>query len=455
MGPSPQAIRALLFEDNRADAFLFESLIADVHDVAFQTQIVASLADGLEALDSNHFDLILLDLHLPDSDGLETFDLVHVRAEDSPIIILSGLDDDAVASEAIRRGAQDFLIKGTLEPSVFIRTLRHAIERFKLGKLHDEIQRAQIELAISKKATHHFLSNVSHELVTPLTASLGFLQLLGQNPSLNDRAREHLKKAVASNEKLHAVVHDVIEMSKIQANQLEIENADFDFAIVWEDIKRRYEEKAADKGLSFIGDIDDIEILRGDHDKMAYIIAALVDNAIKFTEKGLVEVRIRMIDGTLHIIVSDTGGGIPESDRIHAWEAFQTDPDYLSKSGKSMGLGLPITHHFVSMMGGDISLQSDGQGTTVTVQLPNMTAAEVRSPDRQYDGTALIALRQLPAEPLRRMEEAVLRADPESFQSVLRDTVPDGELAQYLKDSMTCFEFDHLLTLFAHAIDGR
>ena len=180
------------------------------------------------------------------------------------------------------------------------------------------------------------------------------------------------------------------------------------------------------------------------------LVTCLVDNAIKFTAQGVVEAYIRMHDGDLSIRVTDTGCGIQEPDRVHAWEAFQSNPDYLSIAQKSVGLGLPITQRFVEIMEGVIDLKTSAGGTCVSIELPDFAAPGVMPPN-EYDDEAIQVLRGLPAEPLRRLENAVLYADRESFNTLLEDTSFEPELVRHLQESMMCYGFDRLLRLFADA----
>lgn len=127
-----ESIRLLLVEDNPGDACLFQEAIDEASNVEFSTVHVERLEAGIRVLEDEGFDVILLDLLLPDGMGYDTFVQTHSQAPDIPIIVLTGTNDDALALRCVRGGAQDYLVKGEISSQLLIRTIRHAIERYRL-----------------------------------------------------------------------------------------------------------------------------------------------------------------------------------------------------------------------------------------------------------------------------------------------------------------------------------
>jgi DNA-binding response OmpR family regulator len=120
-------MKILLVEDNPGDARLIEEMIKEVEGPArFEFVHVKSLAEALQSLGADSFDSVLLDLGLPDSSGLDTLVKVHTQAPDMPIVVLTGLADEAVSAEALRRGASDYLVKGRVDSNVLVRAMRYA-----------------------------------------------------------------------------------------------------------------------------------------------------------------------------------------------------------------------------------------------------------------------------------------------------------------------------------------
>ena len=124
-----KAIRVLLIEDNEGDARLVRSFLEEQKSVPIELDHVRYLSAGLARLTRNQFDAVLLDLRLPDSTGLDTFRLVFQQSPEVPIVVLTGLEEDQLALQAMRAGAEDHFCKGWLEPPLLVRTIRHAIER--------------------------------------------------------------------------------------------------------------------------------------------------------------------------------------------------------------------------------------------------------------------------------------------------------------------------------------
>ena len=164
MNPEHEAqstkLRVLLIEDNHVEAALIKMMLDRAEDTSFEVEHTLKLSAGLERLAAGGIDMILLDLSLPDSDGFETFARVHAQAPRVPIVIMTGLDDEKVAVQAVRKGAQDYLVKGAVDFQLLLRSMRYSIERNlaeeALRKAHGElevrVQERTAELAQANKA---------------------------------------------------------------------------------------------------------------------------------------------------------------------------------------------------------------------------------------------------------------------------------------------------------------
>jgi len=135
-------IEVLLIEDDPVDARLLEKMLAAVHYYTYVIECVDRLSKGLKRLTEKRFDVVLLDLNLPESEGLIAFNLVRKNAPETPVVVLTNLDDEAVAIKAVREGAQDYLLKGMISKDWLMRSIRYAIERQKfIGKLGSSLNR--------------------------------------------------------------------------------------------------------------------------------------------------------------------------------------------------------------------------------------------------------------------------------------------------------------------------
>ena len=228
------------------------------------------------------------------------------------------------------------------------------------------------------QAEHHsqvktrFLATMSHEMRTPLHGMLGLLGVIKNRPR-DAKETEELGQVVKSGQHLLALINDILDISKIESSGLQLESKDFDLELLIEDVLAMQMATAYRKGLhlrSFSTLGEDCWML-GDEARIKQILINLVGNAIKFTGEGEVSVSTRLQGAVLHILVRDTGIGIPASAQAHIFEAFtQADGSYTRRFGGT-GLGLNIARQFAQAMGGDLSCESaPGAGSTFTVRLP-------------------------------------------------------------------------------------
>ena len=132
MNMENERTKILLIEDNPDDAMLIQETFADTGNTSCDWHWVYRLSDGLERLETDHFTVVLLDLSLPDSHGLETFTKAHAQAPNVPIILMTGLEDEELALQAVQKGAQDYLVKHQVDGPTLGRSLSYAIERHRL-----------------------------------------------------------------------------------------------------------------------------------------------------------------------------------------------------------------------------------------------------------------------------------------------------------------------------------
>src|ERR1700688_5043892 len=166
------ALQVLLVEDNAGDARLLREMFSTEKPGSFELTHFLRMSEALVHLAKGGVDIVLVDMGLPDGHGLDTVRRTHAAAPGVPVIVLTGLDDEALAGEAMKEGAQDYLIKGQIENRALPRALRHAIERHRLQTETALIRTDQM------KFQEEFLSHVSHELRSPLTAIYQFVTIL-------------------------------------------------------------------------------------------------------------------------------------------------------------------------------------------------------------------------------------------------------------------------------------
>jgi PAS domain S-box-containing protein len=232
----------------------------------------------------------------------------------------------------------------------------------------------------ASKAKSEFLAMMSHEIRTPLNGILGFSQLLVDDPALRNEHKDFATTIYSSGTALLGLINDILDFSKIEAGKMEIESIDFDLLSVVEGIGDVLGQKASEKGIELTCFVDP-EVptrLRGDPGRLRQMLINLAGNALKFTERGDVTVRARLVSetsntGTICFEVKDTGIGIPDDQKAVIFDRFtQVDGSTTRKYGGT-GLGLAIVKRFVHMMGGEIGVDSEvDKGSTFhfTIEFP-------------------------------------------------------------------------------------
>jgi signal transduction histidine kinase len=371
-------INVLLIEDNHADARLIGLMLAEARALSFSFEHVDTLEAGVQRLVRGGVDVVLLDLGLPGSSGLETLIRLLASGYRVPtLVVLSGLTDEDVAMQALQAGAQDYLVKGQVDSSLLARSIRYAISRSQadeaLRRANSELQQRSVELIAAKeraevanRAKSVFLANMSHDLRTPLNGILGFAQVLQFDKTLTEKQQNQVQAIRACGEHLLALINDILDSAKIEAGKLDLIPTDVELRPFLEVVAGVIRVKAVEKtGLEFVCDLqDDLPaVVHVDGRRLRQVLLNLLDNAVKFTPRGCVTLAVRFLPPSLlSFEVTDTGVGMSEHQLARLFRPFEQVGDPASRSDGT-GLGLSISRQFVRLMGSDIEVQSGKEGS--------------------------------------------------------------------------------------------
>lgn len=367
-------MRLLLVEDSPTAVMLVRMLLDEWDDQRVELSQAESLAEAMERLGGQSFDLILLDLTLSDACGLHSVHAVYAAAPATPIVVLTASDDEELGLRALQSGAQDYLIKDDTDRRLLRRAIRYAIER-KRGE--EALREAKERAEAATHAKSSFIANLSHELRTPLNAIIGFTDIMQSGlmgVMENARYLEYVRDINQAGQHLLDLINDIMDLSRIEAGRLELHESVVPLPSVVDFVLSVVRDRARAARIGLDAEVsDDLPQVRADGVRLRQILLNLLTNAVKFTPPGgAVRLRAEVAgDGWLVLTVIDNGVGMTEEELRTALTAFGRIHKRSNGDVEGAGLGLPLTAKLVELHGGTFSLRPipDG-GTIATVRLP-------------------------------------------------------------------------------------
>lgn len=372
-GNTPLLQRILIVEDDEMDALDLRRRIRRAFADDIEVEHVETLARAVERLEEESFDLAFLDLRLPDTLPDDSLRRLGAIEGAPPLVVMTGMDDDATANRALRDGAQDYLVKGDFSNRELERTVRFAVERHLLQR--DLVRSKQEESAMKDR----LLSHVSHELRTPLTAIVQFLAIVrdGIAGPVTEKQIEYLGVASRNADQLKHMITTLVDVSRASSDKLDCRLRLGSVQQVAENVCATFQPRAAEAGITLSIDTTDAETTAAiDATRVVEVLSNLVDNALKFTPpEGRVDLRVERTrrDGVefVRVTVADSGVGIPTEQLEHVFSRLHQIQGNDDSSRRGLGLGLYLAREIVDRHDGRIwADHNPGGGTAMHLELP-------------------------------------------------------------------------------------
>jgi signal transduction histidine kinase len=389
-----QPLRVLIVEDSLVFARLLQIILAEAITAQFEMICVERSGEAIKQLAERPFDVILLDLILPDSQGLDTLTRMHDHAGDVPIVVMTDLDDETLGVKAVQLGAQDYIVKSKLDRRLLAPAIRYAIER---KRAEVELRRAMEEAEAASRAKSAFLARMSHELRTPLTAIIGYSEVLQQHPQrANDSVlRPALGQICGAGKRLLALINDVLDYSRLESGSLELCPELLPLPPLLSAVAAAVQAQVEQNGNTLtVNYPDDLAPVYADPDRLRQVLFHLVSNAAKFTQEGQTTLsafpeavdptadRPTAQEGWICVRVTDTGIGMAPEQVQALFQPFNQADTSDTREYGGAGLGLALSRRLCQLMGCDISVESvPGQGSTFTMRLPAAESQAAGRPD--------------------------------------------------------------------------
>lgn len=404
-------IRILLIDDDEDDYIITRDIIDDIPGRNYLLEWTGSFTEALRLIEEKRHDVYLVDYRLGAHDGLELIKEAVKSGSAAPFILLTGQSDRETDEKAMRAGALDYIVKGTISPNELERSIRYSIEHAKslavIQRLNTELEQRvkertqelgtairkleqtnkslyeaeqEVRKALQKEKELHelksrFVTIASHEFRTPLSTVLSSASLISKYKTAeeHDKRQKHVDRIKSAVSNLTSILNDFLSISRIEEGKIYNVPTAFDLVA--------FSAEVADEMQGFLKagqrihyqNHRDKAIITLDRQLLKNILFNLLSNASKYSaEDKSIYFATKTTEESITITVQDEGIGIPEADKTHLFTPFFRAQNVTNIQGT--GLGLNIVKKYADIMGGSLQYQSElGRGTTFTIVFPKTT----------------------------------------------------------------------------------
>jgi len=349
----------------------------------FSVETVATISEGLQAIQAGEVDLVLLDVMMPNGRGIDLLGPIREKDPDLIVVIITGYATVELAVKAIKQGAYDFISK-PFTSDLLLMTVNQGLEKRQLSLEAQRLQAIEqqaAELTYAKEEMERlerfksaFMLTVAHELRAPVGGAQSLLRTLlrGLTGELNEQQRDILCRVETRLDTLTALIDDLLSLAATKTVESEKPLEEVWLQPVVQQVIDRFGIEANIKQVALTYHApDEIIVVQATEDGLENVLSNLVGNAIKYTAPGgMIEVNVTEEQDRAKITIVDTGIGIPENALPQIWDEFYRAPNVRKSGITGTGLGLSIVRQLVTRFGGQIDVCSvEGKGTTFTLTL--------------------------------------------------------------------------------------
>jgi two-component system, sensor histidine kinase and response regulator len=367
--------KILVVDDDALVLSILSSLLSESH---YEIETAENGIQALATLDDS-FDLLLSDLEMPEMGGLELLESLRKSKNNIPVVILTGNQEISVALNALKLGANDYVIKDENITETVLTAVANSLERKMLldqnSRLIENLMKAKDDAEKANKAKSDFLAKMSHDLKTPLNAILGYTELMIIDPDepLDEGSVDSLNQIFKAGNHLLELINDILDLSAIEAGKLKVVIEKIDVISIIQESLVLIRPSAGKHSIKILDETKDMNplLVLADSLRLKQVLLNLLSNGIKYNSiKGTLTIGLTGEEDRVRINVRDTGPGIPQEKMKTLFEKFnRLGAEKTTIEGT--GIGLNICRNLIDLMNGSLNVESEmGKGSCFSISVP-------------------------------------------------------------------------------------